>query len=246
MSLTWFRFHADALDNPRLQKLDPDLFRFWVNLQCVLAQEKNSSSGRLPDVTEISFRLRTPVCNTVDKLDLLVDNGLLSYKSVTKCDEMCDESVTDGNGNGPQKSLDFSEIKKIYFLRNWEKKQYKSDTSSDRTRRYRERHRNVTGTPPDQIRSDTDQIRSEGGGSFIKENDKGVSRERCYSGNYDVLRHLTEGELEECRSIAQGWDIYQLAKQFNQAIASGRMMEPRQPQYAFKAWIPAFTKGKQP
>lgn len=246
MALTWFRFHSDALDNPRLQKLDPDLFRIWVNLQCILAQEKNSTTGRLPDITEISFRLRMPIDLAVEKLDLLVDNGLISFKSETVGNGNGHENRTDGNGNGAQKSLAFGETKRIYFLKNWEKKQYKSDTSTERTKRFRERHRNAAGTPPDQIRSDTDQIRSEDAGFLSVEKEKRIRRERNYSGNYDILIHITDDELNECRAIAYGWDIYHLAKQFNQAIASGRMMEPKLPHVAFKAWIPAFTKGKTP
>lgn len=35
------------------------------------------------------------------------------------------------------------------ILLNWDKRQYKSDTSNERVKRYRERHRNVTETPPD-------------------------------------------------------------------------------------------------
>mgnify|MGYP006407257627 CR=1 FL=1 len=43
---------------------------------------------------------------------------------------------------------------------NWSKRQYKSDTSAERTRRYRKRHSDVTVTPPDtETETDTEEER---------------------------------------------------------------------------------------
>jgi hypothetical protein len=50
----WFRFHAAALDNPKIQKLKPDLFKAWVNMLCVAAKR----GGTIPPVDDLAFLLR--------------------------------------------------------------------------------------------------------------------------------------------------------------------------------------------
>lgn len=252
MSLIWFRFHAEALDNPRVQGVPDHLFKAWVNLQCILSQEGMSASGKLPDVKEVAFRLRISVEKSVRILEDLCDAGLLKSKSVTLCNENGNESVTLCNENGSQKSLEIFPEKKEYFLKNWEKKQYKSDSSSDRVKRYRQRHSNVTVTSPDQIRKDTDQIRSEGDFLDLSEDKKKkagageVPRVRTYPGDYDIQRHLTDDELDDCRSLAPGWDMQTLFAGFNAQVKQGRFTEPQYPFLAFKGWVANFTKGKKP
>ena len=54
--MSWFRYHTDALDNPKIQTLPAVLFRFWVNLLCV----SKKVDGFLPESPEISFRCRVP------------------------------------------------------------------------------------------------------------------------------------------------------------------------------------------
>lgn len=50
----WFRFYAEALDDPKVQRLSPHLFKAWVNLLCVAAHD----NGALPSNDDIAFRLR--------------------------------------------------------------------------------------------------------------------------------------------------------------------------------------------
>lgn len=52
--MSWFRYHTDALDNPKIQSLPAVLFRFWVNLLCV----SKKVDGFIPEISEISFRCR--------------------------------------------------------------------------------------------------------------------------------------------------------------------------------------------
>ncbi len=52
--MSWFRYHVDALDNPKIQSLPAVLFKFWVNLLSV----SKISQGFLPETAEISFRCR--------------------------------------------------------------------------------------------------------------------------------------------------------------------------------------------
>jgi len=60
--MNWFRYHTDALDNPKVQELPPELFKFWVNLLCLA----RLYDGVLPDDRTIAFRLRMPLTSTPD------------------------------------------------------------------------------------------------------------------------------------------------------------------------------------
>lgn len=50
----WWRAYEKALDDPKLQRLSADLFRFWFNLMCVASQD----DGKLPTLPDIAFKLR--------------------------------------------------------------------------------------------------------------------------------------------------------------------------------------------
>ena len=82
-------------------------------------------NGRFGNVTVTSWALRCNEDVTREALQALIDQGLI---------------IDEGHG---------------YQIKNWSKRQYKSDTSAERVKRYRERNRNVTVTPPD-TDSDTD------------------------------------------------------------------------------------------
>src|SRR5581483_1315417 len=52
----WFRFYSETLDNPKIQRLRPQLFKVWVNL--LLLANAARPRGSLPSVAAIAFRLR--------------------------------------------------------------------------------------------------------------------------------------------------------------------------------------------
>jgi hypothetical protein len=83
----------------------------------------SKNDGILPDAESVSFALRKPFNETSDELKFLFQSGLLD------------------------------ETKKGLIPHGWSKRQYKSDTSTDRVKRFRQRSRNVektvTVTPPD-------------------------------------------------------------------------------------------------
>lgn len=123
--MKWFRFYSDAINNPKVQSLPPELFKFWVNLLCVTSQ----CDGVLPSQHEIAFYLRMSQEQVGIFLNQLIDCQL----------------IDDGADLKPH---------------NWEERQYKSDTSAERTKKYRENKKkksdkkcDVTVTPPD---TDTD------------------------------------------------------------------------------------------
>ena len=54
--MKWFRFYDEALDDPKVQRLTPVMFRHWVNLLCIAS--RSPERGTLPDVADLAFGLR--------------------------------------------------------------------------------------------------------------------------------------------------------------------------------------------
>jgi hypothetical protein len=65
--------YADVLDDPKVQKLPPELFKAWVNLLCLASR----NDGVLPAVEDIAFALRMSQDVTVTVTTELVTRGLL-------------------------------------------------------------------------------------------------------------------------------------------------------------------------
>jgi len=126
--MTWFRFYHEVLDDPKVQSLDPADFKAWVNLLCLACR----SEGKLPSVKDVAFALRMSANDCETLLERLSNGGLIDRRN--------------GGINGAHNAIHA-----------WEKRQYKSDTSTDRVKRYRQRSRNVTETAPD-TDTDTDNI----------------------------------------------------------------------------------------
>lgn len=139
----WFRFHDQSLNDPKVQTLDGDTFKAWVNLLCLASQ----NDGRLPPESDIAFALRMDIngCRTV--LERLLNGGLIDRLN--------------GGRDGWH-----------YAPHGWSQRQYKSDTSSERVKRYRQRYRNVTETAPD-TETDTDV-------SVAKATDAGASSDKQF------------------------------------------------------------------
>lgn len=142
--MAWFRFYTDVLNDPKVQRLDAETFRTWVNLLC-LAKEHD---GVLPDLSDVAFALRMSDDQTLAFLTELEKRGLID--------------VGDDGTRTPH---------------NWEGRQYPSDSSTERTRRYRARKApaaaapSLNNEPPslqrhsdgtEQSRADTEQSRAEG------------------------------------------------------------------------------------
>ena len=50
----WFRLFDTVLDDPKVQKLPPEIFKGWVNLLCLASR----TGGVLPQIGDIAFALR--------------------------------------------------------------------------------------------------------------------------------------------------------------------------------------------
>jgi len=114
----WFRFHADAMRNPKVGRLSDKEFRLWVELLSVAAE----NDGLIPCLSDLKHVLKRRLDHLSTGVERLISMGLI-----------------DALGGG-------------YEPHNWSKFQYKSDVSTDRVKRHREK-RNVSETPPD---TDTD------------------------------------------------------------------------------------------
>jgi hypothetical protein len=120
----WFRFYHEALDDPKVQSLSHEDFRHWVNLLCLACRY----SGRLPNMEAIAFGLRISVDGAETVVGRLLNATLIDRVS----------GGPDGWG---------------YAMHGWSKRQYKSDTSTERVKRFRAVSKPLHETPPD---TDTD------------------------------------------------------------------------------------------
>lgn len=116
----WFRFYAEALDDPKVQRLDGETFKAWVNMLCLAAR----NDGYLPEMDDIAFALRMDNIAAGSLVDRLRIGGLID--------------TVKGGPNGSR-----------IAPHGWDKRQYKSDTSTDRVKRFRKRSKTVTETPPE-------------------------------------------------------------------------------------------------
>lgn len=240
MVMTWFRYHADVLNNKRVQKLPAELFKFWVNLQCILTIEDAPASGKIPPVEDCAYFLRLSVQETTRNLQLLSTAGLLKTRnetvnetqSETKCNDLVKQSETKCTVSGDENGTLFETQETSYFLNNWGKKQYKSDTSTERVKRFREKNKTVPETPTD---TDTDQSR------YRSEQKGGLD-----FSNFNISEHLDGKALEWAKGNAPGWSIDYLMKHYNLKIHKGEWRIPDKPGAAFASWCKSFTKGKPP
>ncbi len=78
----WFRFYDEVVDDPKVQRLPPVLFKAWVNLMC-MASKNTANRGALPPVDDIAFRLRITKIKVEGLLNSLVHAGLFDWHEGT-------------------------------------------------------------------------------------------------------------------------------------------------------------------
>ena len=114
--MRWFKFHADLINDPTLQRLPGDKFKTWINLLCITSKH----DGVLPPLADLAFLLR-PIGE--DKIAALLE-------------EFCEKGLLD-SVDGPGAST-------RYAPRDWASRQYVDVTAAERAKRYRDRQRDVT------------------------------------------------------------------------------------------------------
>jgi hypothetical protein len=133
MPNAWCRLYAEFASDPKVQSMSEAMQRRLVMLFCAECCDMLCSA----DEPTLAFYLRISEDELAETKALFIAKGFID---VTGCDG-CDKNVT-------------------WRVRHWNKRQFISDSSADRTRRWRrrvrtsqERHGDVTVTGPD---TDTD------------------------------------------------------------------------------------------
>jgi hypothetical protein len=110
--MRWFRFYDDALNDPKVQRLSPHLFRTWVNCLCLASK----SGGRLPCIEDIAFNFRMSEHDAKTAIEDLIIAGLL---------DVCPNGKLEPH--------------------NWGDRQFASDASKERTRKWRKKKEKTNG-----------------------------------------------------------------------------------------------------
>jgi hypothetical protein len=74
--MSLFSIDANALDDPRLQRLPPATFKAWFGLKCVAAR----CGGALPDILTLAFMLRSRLSVLERRLSALREAGLVEER----------------------------------------------------------------------------------------------------------------------------------------------------------------------
>ena len=131
--MQWFRLHNKLLNDSNVQGLSSDHFKIYINLLCYASSIDRG--GYIGTLHETAFALRETIPTVTSCFNVLQGVGLI----VT--------NETDGE---------------TFQIPQWKKKQYESDSSTERVKRYREkvkRSKTVTVTAPDtDSDTDTEQI----------------------------------------------------------------------------------------
>lgn len=69
----WFRFYAEAMNDPKVDRLAPTLYKTWIKLLCLSC----SSGGKLPSIDDIAYQLRISVQDAQSQVDELVLASLI-------------------------------------------------------------------------------------------------------------------------------------------------------------------------
>ncbi len=133
MSARWFRFYDEVVDDPKVQTLSPELFKAWVNLLCIASK----NDGIFPAISKIAFHLRCDETVVERTLERLSNEGLIDRRN--------------GGVNGYH-----------YAPHGWDKRQYKSDSSNERVKRYRQRQRETAPETDTESEDNTDVLSGNG------------------------------------------------------------------------------------
>ena len=71
----WFRLYTDVVNDPKVQRLGGESFKFWVNVLCIAALH----DGAIPPLDELAFQIRMKPAECQRKLHELLKIGLLDH-----------------------------------------------------------------------------------------------------------------------------------------------------------------------
>lgn len=128
----WFRFYVEAVHDPKLRRLKPEVR--WLFAACLAAARQSPIAGYLM----ISER------HAMDWDDLADFAGMTRKQVEAGIDALHDAGV-----------IDFDQSVKTWFVPAWAERQYESDDVTIRTRKHRSKERSISvdgtadGTPPE-------------------------------------------------------------------------------------------------
>ena len=108
--MQWFRLYHNIIDDPKVGMLSYEQRWLWIEILCLASISRAGGDTELT-VTEAEWKLRR---NIKDSLQKLLGNGLVTLK----------------------KRFDGEET---LFVPKWEKRQYQSDSSTERVKKFREK-----------------------------------------------------------------------------------------------------------
>ncbi len=73
--MKWLRLYDELLDDPKVQRLNPALFRDYINLLCLANRQR--VRGTLPPVPDLAFAIRTGEETAASAVAMLVIAGLI-------------------------------------------------------------------------------------------------------------------------------------------------------------------------
>lgn len=173
----WFRMYDEILDDPKVQKLSGEEFKAWVNLLCLAAR----NGGALPRIEDVAFALR----RCPEAVEALLER-------------MRRARLIDVRGRG---------AKRRFTPHGWDKRQFVSDSSTDRVKRFRKRSSAVSETPPEsesESESESDPPGPPADGGLGPGLDKiGLARELCRLAGIARCGPAAIGQVE--RWLADGF-----------------------------------------
>ena len=225
----WFRLYSDVLDDPKVQRLPPELFKAWVNLLCLASRNE----GTLPPLEDIAFALRMSHDVTVTVTAELVTRGLLD-----DCDGLSPHNWAERQfkSDTPESA---AERKRAQRKR--EKEQQKTENV---TTCHSDSHADVT--PPEQNRTEQNRTHTE---ACVREDDPSH-----WKVVQDILKNhpdaLNTWEDEFLTSIKWAFDLSKAQKDKLKAItdrlqATGEetsMWTIKRGSIQFDAWLSHFRK----
>ena len=136
--MKWYRFYNEVYRDPKVQSLRPELFRFWVNVMCIVSESE--PRGLVPDEAILKRLLCLSGPSVKRYLSDLEEAALL-------CRESAERAPEDRKGTGDP-----------LMPHNWDERQPDSDDEAKRKREYRLR---TYGKEQYQMSQDTSQDTSQ-------------------------------------------------------------------------------------
>lgn len=73
----WMRLYCGVINDPKVQRLPPHLFKAWINVLCLAG----SNGGSLPAIEDTAFALRMPVDECAKVVDDLIAARLVDVRA---------------------------------------------------------------------------------------------------------------------------------------------------------------------